>query len=240
MSTSGITTNQLTRNQFIEAALRTIGVLALDQTPSATEYTTAAIKLNALIGEFRVKGLQVWQRTSYSMTLTNGVASYNIGSGQTLNTAYPLHLLQAVRVDATQGTRIDMDIVADYNFNILPSNSSGTPLQITYQPKMNLGVIKVWPTPDSYAATNVSIVLTYLRPLEYFNTATDTADFPEEWVSAIIYGLAVRIAPEYGVPLQDRSLLIKEADMYLKTAEENSFEDASLFIQPSRKNNGIH
>jgi len=235
MATSGITTNQLTRNQFIEAALRTLGVLALDQTPSATEYTNASVKLNALIGEFRAKGLQVWQRTAYTMSLTNGTSTYNIGVGQTINTPYPLHLLQAVRLDSTQGTRITMDVIADYNFNLLPANSSGVPIQVTYQPKLNLGVIKVWPTPDSYAATNVSILLTYLRPIEYFNSSTDTADFPEEWVSAIIYGLAVRMAPEYGVPLQDRSLLIKEAEQYLKTAEENSFEDASLFIQPHRK-----
>ena len=234
MATSGITTNQLTRNQFIEAALRTLGVLALDQTPSATEYTNALVKLNALIGEFRVKGLQVWQRTSYTMSLTNGTSSYNIGSGQTLNTPYPLHLLQAVRLDANSGTRITIDIIADYNFNLLPSNSSGVPIQVTYQPKMNMGVIKVWPTPDSYAATNVTLLLTYLRPLEYFSASTDTADFPEEWVSAIIYGLAVRLAPEYGVPLQDRSLLIKEAEQYLKVAEDNAFEDASIFFQPSR------
>lgn len=235
MATSGITINQLTRNQFIEAALRTLGVLALDQTPSATEYTNALVKLNALIGEFRVKGLQVWQRTSYTMSLTNGTSSYNIGSGQTLNTPYPLHLLQAVQLDANSGTRITIDIIADYNFNLLPSNSSGVPIQVTYQPKMNMGVIKVWPTPDSYAATNVTLQLTYLRPLEYFSASTDTADFPEEWVSAIIYGLAVRLAPEYGVPLQDRSLLIKEAEQYLNVAEENLFEDASFFIQPHRK-----
>lgn len=235
MATSGITTNQLTRNQFIEAALRTLGVLAIDQTPSATEYTNAAVKLNALIGEFKVKGLQVWQRTTYTMSLTNATSSYNIGSGQTLNTPYPIHILQVVRADSNQGTRIPVDVIADYNFNLLPTNSSGVPIQVTYQPKMNMGVIKVWPTPDTYAASYVTLILSYLRPLEYFSASTDTADFPEEWVSAIIYGLAVRLAPEYGVPIQDRQLLIKEAEQYLTTAEDNSFEDASMFIQPHRK-----
>jgi hypothetical protein len=232
MATSGITTNQLTRNQFIEAALRSLGVLALDQTPAATEYTSALVKLNALVGEFRTKGLQIWQRSEYTMALTNGTSSYSIGTGQTFNTPYPLHLLQAVRLDSTQGTRIPIDIIADYNFNLLPSNSSGTPIQVRYQPGINVGTLRVWPTPDSYAASNVTILLTYLRPLEYFSASTDTADFPEEWVSAIIYGLAVRLAPEYGVPLQDRQLLQKEAEMYLKIAEDNSYEDASLFIQP--------
>lgn len=233
MATSGVTTNQLTRNQFIEAALRTLGVLALDQTLEATEYTNAVVKLNALIGEFRSKGLQIWERTTYTMTLVDGTSSYTIGSGQTLNTAYPLHILQAVRSDSTQGTRIPIDLISDYNFNLLPTNSSGVPIQLTYQPRVNVGTIKVWPTPDSYAASNVSITLTYLRPLEYFSASTDTADFPEEWVSAIIYNLAVRMAPEYGVPLEDRQLLIKEATSYLQTALDNSFEDASILFQPS-------
>jgi len=232
MSTSGVTTNQLTQYQFIDAALRTLGVLALDQTPETTQYTNALVKLNGLVGELRVKGLQIFQRTTYTMTLTNGISSYNIGTGLTLNTPYPLHLLQAIRLDANSSTRVDMDIIANSNFNRLPSNSSGVPIQITYQPKMNMGVVQLWPTPDNYSATNVTIQLTYLRPLEYFSSSTDTADFPEEWVSAIIYNLAVRLAPEYGIPLQDRSLLIKEAETYLKTAEDNSFEDGSIFFQP--------
>jgi len=232
MSTSGVTTNQLTQYQFIDAALRTLGVLALDQTPTSTEYTNALVKLNGLVGELRVKGLQIFQRTTYTMTLVDGISSYNIGTGLTLNTPYPLHLLQAIRLDANSSTRVDMDIIANSNFNRLPSNSSGVPIQITYQPKMNMGVVQLWPTPDNYSATNVTIQLTYLRPLEYFSSSTDTADFPEEWVSAIIYNLAVRLAPEYGIPLQDRSLLIKEAETYLKTAEDNSFEDGSIFFQP--------
>lgn len=234
MATSGLTTNQLTRNQFIEAALRTLGVLAIDQTPSATEYTNALVKLNALVGEFRTKGLNVWQRTTYTVSLVDGTSSYTIGSGQTLNTAYPLHILQAVRIDSAQGTRISMEVVADYNYNLLPANSSGTPIQVNYQPRVNQGTVKVWPTPDAYAASNVSVQLTYLRPIEYFNSSSDTADFPEEWVSAIIYGLAVRLAPEYGLPLPDRQLLMKEADTYLQLAEDNGFEDGSLFFQPSR------
>jgi hypothetical protein len=57
MSTSGVTTNQLTQYQFIDAALRTLGVLALDQTPETTQYANALIKLNGLVGELCVKGL---------------------------------------------------------------------------------------------------------------------------------------------------------------------------------------
>lgn len=236
MSTSGITVNQLTRNDFIDAALRTLGVLAIDQTPTSTEYSNALIKLNALIGEFRTRGLQVWQRAVTTLSLTSGTSAYTFGVSQTINVPYPLHLMQAIRIDANASTRIDMEIVPDYNYNLLPTSTSGVPIQVSYQPKVNLGVLKVWPTPDAYSQSNVTIQLTYLRPIEYFTASTtETADFPEEWVSALIYGLAVRLAPEYGVPLNDRQLLIKEAEMYLKVAEDNAYEDASLFLQPNKR-----
>lgn len=234
MSTSGVTTNQLTRNQYIEAALRKLNVLADGQTPSSDNYSNATIAFNALIGEFRALGMPLWARTTYSMTLTNGTSSYTIGSGQTLNTPYPVRMLQAVRVDANSSTRIPVEIIADFNFNLLPSSSSGVPIQLTYQPKVNLGVIKVWPTPDSYSASNVTISLTYIRPTEYMSASTDTVDVPEEWINAIIYNLAARLAPEWGIPLPDRSKLDDTAEKILQRALENGQEDASWFFQPER------
>jgi hypothetical protein len=59
-------------------------------------------------------------------------------------------------------------------------------------------------------------------------------DFPEEWYNAIIYNLAVRLAPEWGVPLPDRQMLLQEAKMYTEDATMTGQEDASFFIQPMR------
>lgn len=234
MATSGVTANQLTRNQYIEAALRKLNVIADGQTPSSDNYSNATIAFNALIGEFRALGMPLWARQTYSMSLTNGTSSYTIGSSQTLDTPYPVRLIQAVRVDANSSTRIPMEIVADFDFNLLPSSSSGNPIKITYQPKVNLGTLKVWPTPDSYAATNVTISLTYTRPTEYMSASTDTVDVPEEWVNAIIYNLAARLAPEWGIALPDRQKLEDTAERLLTRALENGQEDASIYFQVER------
>jgi hypothetical protein len=59
-------------------------------------------------------------------------------------------------------------------------------------------------------------------------------DFPEEWYNALIYHLAVRLAPEWGVPLPDRQMLLQEAKMYTEDALMVGQEDASLFLQPMR------
>lgn len=60
----------------------------------------------------------------------------------------------------------------------------------------------------------------------------DNLDFPAYWTEAVIYGLTYRLAPEYGVPLQDRQTLAAEAKRFLDEALEYSTEDSSLFIQP--------
>lgn len=236
MATSGITVNQLTRNQFIETALRTIAVLAIDQTPSATEYTNALVKLNALLGEFRSLGMALWARTTFSFPVVASTSAYNIGTGQTLNTPYPLKMLQAYRTDSTNSTHVPMEIVANFNYNLFPTNSSGSPIQLNYQPKINLGVVSIWPTPNAGDVTSgITVNLVYTRPYEYFSAAADTLDMAEEWVQAVIYGLAVRIAPEYGVPIQERQILMSEYKDVLANALSAGTEDGSLFFQPDSR-----
>jgi hypothetical protein len=228
MTTSSVYTYQLTRNQIIESALRKLGVLAEGQTPSTQNYADGMLALNTVIAQLRAAGMPLWARSEYTFTPTTN--TYTIGTGMTLNTQFPVRLLQAFRTD--NGAKIPMDLVAREDFNILPTNSTGIPLKVNYQPYINYGVVSLWPTPTSTNTTTVTLV--YQRPFQYFTTSTETADFPEEWYNAIIYHLAVRLAPEWGVPLPDRQMLMQEAKMYTEDALMVGQEDASLFLQPMR------
>ncbi len=235
MTTSNVTTNQLTRNGLIEMAVRKLGVVADGQTLSTENYTNGSAALNTLLGAFRTLGMPLWARQSYDLTLTAGTSSYNIGSSQTLNTPYPLKLLQAYRTDSNNSSKVQLEIIPDYNFNRLPTGSSGYPIQISYTPKVNLGVIKLWPTPDATAVANTTVTIVYQRPMEYMSSSTDTFDIPEEWLEAVVYNLAVRLAPEWGVPLPDRKALKNEADEYLEMAKSFGAEDGSIFWQIDRR-----
>ena len=230
MTTSNTTIFELSRDSIIAAAMRKCGVLAKGASPDAEDLTNGMQALNSLVSLFQTEGMPLWKRTQYSLSLVDGTNSYTIGVGQTTNTAFPLKIHSALIRDSSGSAQevIQLDRTA---FNLLNTSSEGKPVQFTYQPFINYGVVKVWPTPDA----SYTMELTYTKPVDGYTSASETPDFPQEWQNALIYGLAVLLAPEYGVPLNDRSVLEKQAQKYLDIAKDFNFENTSLFMQPNRE-----
>ena len=229
MATSGTYTNQLTRDQLLTAALRKLGVIAEGQSPSAANLADGQVALNAAIGQLRGLGMPLWARSEYTFTPTTNV--YTIGTGMTLNTVFPVKLLQAYRTESN--AKIPMELVAREDYNILPTTSGGSPLKVNYQPYINYGSISIWPTPS--ATNTATVTLVYQRPFQYFTSASETADFPEEWQLPLIYTTAMLLAPEWGVPLPDRAALRNELKDFIEMAVMTGQEDASFFVQPERR-----
>lgn len=230
MSTSGTTTWSMNRNSVINSALRKLVAISGGSSPAAFEVTNAAESLNAMIKGFHADGMPVWAIKEYTFSTVANTSTYNIGNSQTLNTPMPLKVLQAYRIEQTGAVNVPMNVYNHYDYNLLPVNaSSGEPVNIFYQPFSNYGTIKLWPTPSD-ATTTVTIV--YQRPFEDMTSATDDFDFPPYWTEALIYGLAWRLAPEYGVPIQDRQLMQKEAEFFHQQALSFGTEEGSLFLMP--------
>jgi hypothetical protein len=232
MTTSAQTIYQLSRDSIISAAMRKCGALAAGQSPSAEDLTNCQVGLNALIAQYQTLGMPLWKRIQYSLTMT-ATATYTIGIGQTTNIAYPLKIESAV-VRKSGGSAQDMFQRSRMDFNLLNTTSTGTPTEYTYQPLVNYGVLKVWPTPDATNIASNTIELTYFSPVEGFTAASETSDFPQEWQLPLIYGLATIIAPEYGVPLPDQQSLAKQTKSFLDNAVDFGFDNTSIFIQPER------
>jgi hypothetical protein len=228
MTTSSIYTFQMNRDALITGALRKLGVLAEGQVPTAQNLLDGQEAMNGAIAQLRALGMPLWARDEYTFTPTTNV--YNIGTGMTLNTPFPVKLLQAFRTDGT--AQVPMELTAREDFNILPVSNPGTPLKINYQPFINYGTISLWPNPTATNTTSVTLV--YQRPFQYFTSTSETLDFPEEWQLPLIYLTAVLLAPEWGIPLQDRQALKAEMKDYVEMATMVGQEDASLFISPRR------
>lgn len=233
MTTSGSTLFNLTRNQFIEAALRKLVVLAKGESADSEDLTNGMQALNAVMALLHTDGMPLWARKEYQFALTAATATYNIGVSQTINTPFPLKIHQAILRNTSTSADLEMEIPAIYDYyRLSPGMSSGVPIKLYYQPLVNYGTITVWPTPDTTTASTHEIRLIYTRPIEDFTAAGETMDFPKEWHQAIIYRLAVALAPEYGIPLADRSKLEKEADKYQQMAADFGADNSSVYFVP--------
>jgi hypothetical protein len=230
MSTSGVSTWSLQRDSVINGALRKLSVLSGGSSAQAWEITNAAEALNAMIKGFYVDGMPIWAIKEYTFTTTAGTASYNIGNGQTLATPMPLKVIQGYRIESTGASNIPLNVYNHYDYNLLPVNAtSGEPVNLFYQPFSTYGTVKLWPTPID-ATTTITIV--YQRPFEDMVISTDDFDFPSYWTEALIYGLAWRLAGEYGTPIMDRQNLQKEAEFFHQQALSFGTEEGSMYFMP--------
>lgn len=233
MTTSNSTLFELDTLQIIESALRKIGALAKGQSADTEDIINGKQALNVVWGRLITMGMPLWVRRTYTFPVIATIAQYNIGVGQTLNTPFPLKILQATLVDTTSDSSIEMEIKALYEYyRFTPAVTSGQPIQLYYTPRVNYGEILLWPTPDTSAAAYKQVRIVYQAPFEDFVSNTDTPNFPKEWYQAVIYQLAVALAPEYGVPLDDRRTLMQEAKMYTDEANSFGMDETSIYIQP--------
>ncbi len=229
MASSGVTAYTYTRDQIINAALRKLVVLGEGVSANSAQLSTGAEALNLLTLELRALGMPVWARKQVVTTMVDGQQSY------TISLIKPLKIYQAYRIDPSSAVKIDMEILADYDFNQLPGDSTGIPVNIAYQPLIDTGVMQVWPTPDATVLTTTTITLSYQAPFEVYVAGTDTPDFPGEWYNTLVYNLAVLLAPEYGIPTMDQTKLEQNADKHLNTVLGMSSEEGSVYFTPRIK-----
>lgn len=236
MSTSGSTVFNLTRDQIITSALRMIGAIAQGESPTATQISEAAEALNIMIKAWEADGMPLWGLEESDITLVAGVNLYQIGIGKSVNIPKPLKVIQAWNRDTVSNVDIPMRIITKQEYNILGNKTtSGNPIQIFYQPMLDYGELHVFPTPSAQEATQNKIYLVYQRPFEDFLISGNNPDFPQEWLEAIKYGLAARLAPEYGMPLEQRQFLNKEAGEVKQAALSFGTEEGSLYFQVDRR-----
>ncbi len=237
MATSNSTNFSMSRDDIIKRALRMLGVLAQGETPTADQVTEAAVALNGLVKAWQADGMPLWALKQTTITLLDGINTYEIGLGKATNIPKPLKVIQAWNRNTTSSVDIPMRIVTKQEYNMLGNKtSSGTPIQVYYEPLADYGVLRVFPTPAATDASSGSVYIVYQRPFEDFDASSDTPDFPQEWYDSLTYGLAVRLAPEYGVPSTDRKALFQEMTIIKQEALNFGLEEGSLFFSRDTKN----
>lgn len=236
MAISGNASWNMNRDAIVNAAYRKIGVAVDGNTATPTQLTNAQEALNNIVFSLYAQGMPVWAMTTTSFPLIQGQVAYPVGLGSgtgNLNIQAPLKIVQGWSRDNISNTDIPLNIYTQYNYNLLSTKiNQGYPVHLWYQPLNQAGTITLWPAPDQYSQTNRTVFFVYQKAFDEFDAGTDTPDFPQVWLEPLIYSLAHRLAPEFGLPLAEQDKLNETANALIANALSFGTEEGSFFIQP--------
>jgi hypothetical protein len=88
-----------------------------------------------------------------------------------------------------------------------PTNGPNWPMMWE---EIESGASVSWVNGTTYSSAQ-QLRLVYRRPIADFDSASDIPDFPLEWPRQILYRLAFDLADMYGIPGEERQLLIRKA-----------------------------
>lgn len=216
MTTSGVSSFSVTRDEIFLMAFEDMAVYALDMMePTPSDMARANRRLNMIAKGWQGRSLGLWLNKIGTLTLTANKQSYNLGPGGDLVITKPLSILEARRVD-TDGNELLMTPMSRMEYMQLPlKSSSGEVTQYYYDRQLTTGTLYVWPIEADLTAV---IKFTYRAVIEDFVDIDNTPDFPQEWYSALHWNLALELCPAYQVPPQRRNEIKEMAVMWLEAA----------------------
>jgi len=228
MATSGDTTYRLVANEIIQEAFDICGIGSEGESINADMNARAMRSLNLLAKAWSASG-HLWKQESRSVTLVTGQASYSLAPK-------PLRVIEVRRRVTSSSIDTPMNELARQDYFEQPNKSvQSTPVSFYYDPRSTAGTLYIWPTASAAVAASMTLQLTELQPIEDFDATSNDADFPNEWMQALCYGLAEQLALKYGVDPQTRSEIASRAAIYKAQLEAWDNEPASLFLQPEAR-----
>lgn len=237
MTTSGVTSFTVTRDQVIEAALRGLSVLEEGAQPTATATQNASFALNLIIKSWQKDGIKLWTIDNLVIPLVSGQTLYTIGPdvGNDIISDRPLKVIQGFlrNTSVTPPVDIPMQALSRQEYNMLGSKAStGTMNSYFFNPKPTYGQLEVYLTPDTNTATNYAFYAVVQRPLMDMVKASDNFDFPNEWFMALKWALMAELASDYDKSLQDRAYFDAKSTAYKRDVEDWDVENASVYFVP--------
>jgi len=184
----------MTVQELINAALRTIGVLASGESPSSEESADGLAALNQLVASWTAQALPIYQITRESFPLT-GALSYTIGTGQTFNTVRPIKIKAASVISMNNIAKAVRVVSAEEWATVLDKAATGTFAEVLfYDGGFPSGTIRMAPVP----LFGSSLELYSYKPLSQFASLGDSISLPDGYLRALRFNLAVDLAPEFG------------------------------------------
>lgn len=227
------------KTEIATAASSTDLTITVDSDDNITNGDVIGIELDdGTLQWTTVNGVPAADVVTITDALTDDVAVDNHVYNYTSIAQRPLRIYDG-RVKLGSDSEIPLRQLSRSDYKDLPSKeSTGTPTQYFYNPLLTNGKLTVWPVSDS---VQHRLLFSAQRQLQDLDATTDNLDFPQEWLKAIIWNLAVDMAPDYNIPTIDPATydrLEARAQKYLDDVEDFDIENVSFQFAPAYEDYG--
>jgi len=181
-----------TAQDLIDSALRLLGVVDQEGTPTTNQRNQGLDALNAIIDSLVADRLANYRVDDEQIVLA--AASTTWGAAGTINTTRPVKLLAARRVDGAYEYPIRILSMSEYR-DLSDKSVTGTLSGLALDPTMTSSQATL------YAAGGVGTVkVTSLKPWTQYALVSTSLGLPPGYVRALRHALAVELSPEYQMP----------------------------------------
>jgi hypothetical protein len=181
----------LTAGQAVEEAARRIVMIGEAQNLSAYQLARGLAHMNALLKLLQTQGPNEWRRTSQSVYLIQGQASYALSPR-------PDKIRDCFYVE-TDTREVIMGRWNYDDYDLLPTKTQqGRPTVYTVDRQRTATNLVIWPTPDATAAAR-TIRVSYDRVMEDVATTADIIDVPQEWLDTVVDNVGGRLATDFRI-----------------------------------------
>jgi hypothetical protein len=218
------------KTEIATAAASGTSTITVDSDDNITNGDYIGIELDDKTVQWTtVNGVPAADVVTLTAALTGGASADNHVYNYTNKIQRPTEVVEARKVSsANYETPLTLFSRTEY-MRLATKSSTGSPTNIYYNPLRTNGKMFVWP-----GCVNVKeyIKFTARILIEDFDVATNDPDFPQEWLLALTWNLAVLVAPKFGKPA-DKILLGGAAGM-LQSAKDFDHENTSTYFRASR------
>jgi hypothetical protein len=227
--TDSFNTGYLTSDE----ATATIGISFDDPTSSTYPANTDKIGIELDDGSVDWTTVSAGGGTA-NLTITPGLTSAASANRRwysyTNKAQRPETILDGYLVYSATNFRRPIAVVEESTVRQVNLAIEGGTVYVNYVPWLVNGKCSIWPR---FADGASYLELRYQAPFDDSTTGADTMAIPVNWQLALVYAVAVTLAPEYQVNPNTFTILKKEAEFYKSDALAGSMDTGSLFLQPA-------
>ncbi len=227
---------------LISSSARLAGILASGENLVGNEPADCLVILQQMLDEWQTDDLKIYTDQINTFPFVLGTQLYTLGSGGNFNMARPAHIARMgcqILSNPTQPSEVPITLLdTDGWANVRVKNIAGSyPLFCYDDGAFPLRNLNFWVIPG--LASNC-VIYSWQLLSTFPDLAVTDVTFPPAYLQAIRYNLAVKLAPEFDVPLTPSFQLVAQtAETSLKALKDLNLPSPILRCDPGLSGTGI-